>query len=166
MFRIAQGACRPRPGHLIKRQRFSSPLPRLVFPAARSFSISRQAMTTSSDFSKNQQFTSAADSYQLLPNSSKSGSAEDALYEKQIAQVKEWWASPRYEGIKRPYTPEHVVSKRGTLMQTYPSSLMARKLWNLLEERAAEEKPIHTRLSLLHYNQKQAVLMNLLSWCN
>ncbi|KAI5306417.1 hypothetical protein KEM56_001010 [Ascosphaera pollenicola] len=99
---------------------------------------------SSSDFSKNQHFTAAADTYQLLPNALKSGNAEDALYEKQIAQVREWWSSPRYKGIKRPYTPEHVVSKRGTLMQTYPSSLMARKLWNLLEERAVEKKPVHT----------------------
>ncbi|KAF2479323.1 isocitrate lyase [Neohortaea acidophila] len=88
--------------------------------------------------------TSAADSFHLLPEASKSGSAETELYQQQINQVKEWWASPRYKGITRPYSPEDVVSKRGTLQQVYPSSLMARKLFNLLEERAAEGQPVHT----------------------
>ncbi|KAL2830277.1 isocitrate lyase [Aspergillus cavernicola] len=84
------------------------------------------------------------DSYQLLSNADKAGAAEDALYEQQIKDVEAWWSSPRYEGIKRPYSAADVVSKRGTLQQSYPSSLMARKLFNLLNERAAENKPVHT----------------------
>lgn len=84
------------------------------------------------------------DSYQLLSTEDKTGNAEDVLFNQQVEDVKKWWSSPRYEGIKRPYTPEDVVSKRGTLQQTYPSSLMARKLFNLLNERAAEGKPVHT----------------------
>ena len=83
------------------------------------------------------------DAFQLLAESEKS-SAEDALFDKQIQQVQTWWASERYKGIKRPYTAEDVVSKRGALQQTYPSSLMARKLFNLFQERAAEGKPVHT----------------------
>ncbi|KAI5285557.1 hypothetical protein KEM55_000607, partial [Ascosphaera atra] len=74
-----------------------------------------------------------------------SAPSENVLYDAQIAQVKEWWSTPRFAGIKRPYTAEDVVSKRGTLGQTYPSSLMARKLWTLLEERSQAGKPIHTR---------------------
>ncbi|KAI1453949.1 mitochondrial 2-methylisocitrate lyase [Annulohypoxylon moriforme] len=85
-----------------------------------------------------------SDSFQLLPETEKSGAAEDALYEQQIKDVEAWWASPRYEGIKRPYTAADVVSKRGSQMQTYPSSLMARKLFNLIKERAAKGEPIHT----------------------
>ncbi|RAK96875.1 methylisocitrate lyase ICL2 [Aspergillus ibericus CBS 121593] len=84
------------------------------------------------------------DSYQLLSTAEKSGAAEDALYEQQIKDVEAWWNSPRFEGIKRPYSAADVVSKRGSLQQTYPSSLMARKLFNLLNERAAEGKPVHT----------------------
>ena len=84
------------------------------------------------------------DSFQLLPESQKPGKAEDEIYNEQMQQVKDWWASPRYKGIKRPYSPDDVVSKRGTLQQVYPSSLMARKLFNLLEERASEGKPVHT----------------------
>ncbi|KAB8075625.1 isocitrate lyase [Aspergillus leporis] len=84
------------------------------------------------------------DSYQLLSTAGKVGPTEDALYEQQIKDVEAWWKTPRFEGIKRPYSAADVVSKRGSLQQTYPSSLMARKLFNLLNERAAEGKPVHT----------------------
>lgn len=87
--------------------------------------------------------THPADAFQLAKESAKPD-LEQQLFDEQVKQVKEWWASPRYKGIKRPYTPEDVVSKRGTLQQVYPSSLTARKLFNLLEERAAEGKPVHT----------------------
>lgn len=88
--------------------------------------------------------TFASDSYQLLPESQKAGAAEDALLGSQIKEVEAWWASPRFEGIKRDWTAADVVSKRGSLQQSYPSSVMARKLWNLVQERAAEGNPIHT----------------------
>lgn len=88
--------------------------------------------------------TLPSDAYQLLSTSDKAGPAEDALYEQQVRDVEAWWNSPRYEGIKRPYSAEDVVSKRGSLQQTYPSSLMARKLFNLLNERAAAGEPVHT----------------------
>ncbi|PSK34485.1 2-methylisocitrate lyase, mitochondrial [Elsinoe australis] len=88
--------------------------------------------------------TQPTDAYQLLPEHDKVGESEDALFDAQIKQVEEWWASPRYEGIKRPYSAEAVVSKRGTLQQVYPSSLMARKLFNLLEVRASKGEPVHT----------------------
>ncbi|KAH0294030.1 isocitrate lyase 2 [Aureobasidium namibiae CBS 147.97] len=83
-------------------------------------------------------------SYQLLSTEDKVGDSEDAVFNDQVKQVQDWWASPRYKGIKRPYSAEDVVSKRGTLQQIYPSSLMARKLFNLLEERAAKGEPVHT----------------------
>lgn len=85
-----------------------------------------------------------SDAYQLLPEADKAGAAEDALFNEQVKQVNQWWASERYEGIKRPYTAEDVVSKRGSLQQTYPSSLMARKLFNLFKERQAKGEPVHT----------------------
>jgi isocitrate lyase len=85
-----------------------------------------------------------SDSFQLLSIAQKAGEAEDALFEQQVAHVKAWWDSPRYEGIKRPYNAEDVVSKRGTLQQVYPSSIMARKLFNLLKERASAGEPVHT----------------------
>ena len=87
-----------------------------------------------------------ADEYQLLPLSEKMGAAEDVLFEQQVQEVKQWWGTPRYEGIKRPYSAEDIVSKRGSLQQTYPSSLMARKLFNLFKKRAAAGEPVHTSI--------------------
>ncbi|KAL7621027.1 mitochondrial 2-methylisocitrate lyase [Parahypoxylon ruwenzoriense] len=88
--------------------------------------------------------TLPSDAFQLLAETGKAGAAEDALYEQQIKDVEAWWASPRYKGIKRPYTAADIVSKRGSQMQSYPSSLMARKLFNLIKEREAKGEPIHT----------------------
>jgi isocitrate lyase len=85
-----------------------------------------------------------SDSFQLLSTAQKAGEAEDALFEQQVSDVQAWWNSPRYEGIKRPYSAEDVVSKRGSLQQVYPSSIMARKLFNLLKERASAGEPVHT----------------------
>ncbi|KAI1500029.1 isocitrate lyase [Biscogniauxia marginata] len=85
-----------------------------------------------------------SDSFQLLPEAEKAGAAEDALYEQQIKDVESWWATPRFESITRPYTAADIVSKRGSQLQSYGSSLMARKLFNLIKERGAAGEPIHT----------------------
>ncbi|KAM0449658.1 hypothetical protein ACHAO4_007323 [Trichoderma viride] len=85
-----------------------------------------------------------ADSYQLLPEAQKAGAAEDALYEAQVKEIEEWWASPRFAGIRRPYSAADVASKRGSQHFSYPSSVMATKLFNLLREREAKGEPIHT----------------------
>jgi isocitrate lyase len=106
------------------------------------------------------------DSYQLLSTAGKVGPTEDALYEQQIKDVEAWWKTPRFEGIKRPYSAADVVSKRGSLQQTYPSSLMARKLFNLLNERAAEGKPVHTSMyhSLYESGRQGSRLTILFQW--
>ena len=88
--------------------------------------------------------TLPSDAFQLLPESQKAGAAEDELYEQQLKDVETWWASPRFEGIKRPYSAADVVSKRGSQLQSYPSSVMARKLFNLLKERESKGEPVHT----------------------
>lgn len=93
--------------------------------------------------------TLPADSFQLLAEDQKP-SAEDALFQEQVQEVEKWWASERYQGIKRPYTAEDVVSKRGALQQAYPSSLMARKLFKLFNERAAQGQPVHTSMLASH----------------
>lgn len=85
-----------------------------------------------------------SDAYQLLSTPEKAGALEDALYEQQIRDIEAWWASKRFDGVKRPYSATDIVSKRGSLQQIYPSSLMARKLFNLLNERAMEGLPVHT----------------------
>ena len=85
-----------------------------------------------------------SDQYQLLGTREKAGEAEDKLFNEQVEELRNSWASPRFEGIKRPYMPADVVNKRGALQQLYPSSLMAKKLFNLLKERAAVKQPVHT----------------------
>lgn len=85
-----------------------------------------------------------ADAYQLLPLEEKVGQAEEDLFKQQVQDVESWWKTPRFEGIKRPYSAQDVVCKRGSLQQTYPSSLMARKLFNLLKEKSAAGQPVHT----------------------
>ncbi|RBR25353.1 uncharacterized protein FIESC28_01790 [Fusarium coffeatum] len=88
--------------------------------------------------------TQPADAFQLLPESQKPGEAEDKLYEATVKEIEAWWASPRYKGIKRPYSAEDVATKRGTQKVQYPSSVMAQKLFNLIREREAKGEPIHT----------------------
>ncbi|KAH8180240.1 isocitrate lyase family protein [Sarocladium implicatum] len=122
---------------------FSAPL------AIRSLSTTSRIMapspaTKSGSASHSAASLPSADSFQLLPESQKPGEAEDALYEQQLKEVEAWWASPRYDGIKRPYSAADVVSKRGSQTVQYPSSVMATKLFNLIRERESKGEPIHT----------------------
>ncbi|KAJ2581865.1 isocitrate lyase 1, partial [Coemansia sp. RSA 1836] len=55
--------------------------------------------------------------------------AEEQRFREQVAQVKQWWSSPRFRGIARPYTAESIVSKRGTIQPTYPSDVQAKKVF-------------------------------------
>ena len=96
-----------------------------------------------------------SDSFQLLPSAIKRGAAEDELYKQQVQDVQQWWDSERYKDIKRPYSAEAVVSKRGSLQQTYPSSLMARKLFNLLQEKAKAGAPVHTSNHIMRAVRKK-----------
>ncbi|KAI4100075.1 MAG: hypothetical protein L6R37_005673 [Teloschistes peruensis] len=104
----------------------------------------RTVTNTSSKYSNPLPSPLPADAYQLLGLSEKAGPAEDTLFERQVQDVKQWWDAARYRGIKRPYNAEDVVSKRGALQQIYPSSLMAKKLFNLLQKRSAAGEPVHT----------------------
>lgn len=108
------------------------------------------------------------EAFHLLAESDKSGPYEDALYFQQLKDVEIWWATPRYAGITRPYTAADVVSKRGSLQQSYPSSLMARKLWDLIQERLSRGEPIHTSTShrcrpwIIHFRPDHA--LSLVQW--
>lgn len=97
----------------------------------------------------------ATDSFQLSSEDQKSGPLEDNLYNGEVESIQKWWTSPRFEKIKRPYSAHDVASKRGTLNQSYPSSLMAQKLFNLLNARAAAGLPVHTSMFLLHCSTTQ-----------
>jgi isocitrate lyase len=111
---------------------------------ARNFSITAQRMIVLQPLQYPVSSTLPSDAFQLLPESEKAGAAEDELYEQQIKDVEAWWKTPRYDGIKRPYSAADIVSKRGSQLQSYPSSVMARKLFDLIREREAKGEPIHT----------------------
>ncbi|KAL1743615.1 isocitrate lyase [Schizophyllum fasciatum] len=71
-------------------------------------------------------------------------SNERAAFAKEVAEVEQWWKSPRFERVKRPYSAADVVSKRGTLPIQYPSNVQGKKLWGLLGEHAKRGTPSHT----------------------
>lgn len=77
---------------------------------------------------------------------------EGAILENEVATIEEWWKSPRWKGIKRPYSARDVATKRGTLEQSYPSSTMAKKLYSLLADKAEKGLPVHTSMSPLSIN--------------
>ncbi|ODA83157.1 hypothetical protein RJ55_01667 [Drechmeria coniospora] len=134
MQRIAQRASRRLGSRTSLRPSSLGPLPP-------SRALSSTSSMSSSPYSHS---IPPADAFQLLPESQKAGEAEDALYEAQIKEVEAWWLSPRYANIKRPYSAADVVSKRGSQQTSYPSSVMATKLFNLLRERESKGQPVHT----------------------
>lgn len=69
---------------------------------------------------------------------------EEQFFKSQVESIEKWWASPRYEGIKRPYSAEKVAIHRGTLPQEYASSVQADKLFNIFTERGKQGLPVHT----------------------
>lgn len=73
-----------------------------------------------------------------------SATEEQAYYDQTVQEIKDWWASPRFKGITRPYPAEKVATFRGTLPVQYPSSAQADKLFNLLTERSKQGLPVHT----------------------
>jgi isocitrate lyase len=82
--------------------------------------------------------------YSSSPRRRSQLSEEDKVFEEHVKQTEEWFASPRFAQIKRPYTAAQVVDKRGTLPVVYPCEHQARKLWNLLKSYAAAKKPLQT----------------------
>lgn len=61
---------------------------------------------------------------------------EDMAFSSQVTEVEKWWSSPRFAGVRRPYTAEQICSARGSLMVPYLSDTLSKKLWSILEERA------------------------------
>jgi isocitrate lyase len=61
--------------------------------------------------------------------------AEDAQYQQEVQEVKQWWSDSRWRFTRRPFTAEEIVAKRGNLRITYPSNNQSQKLWKIVEER-------------------------------
>lgn len=89
--------------------------------------------------------TSLVPSPAPLPLQPLSADDEQRVFNKAVAETQAWFDSPRFQGIKRPYTAADVVTKRGTLpVLPPPSSLTADKLFALLSKHAAEGTQTHT----------------------
>ncbi|KAL5612188.1 hypothetical protein BROUX41_000272 [Berkeleyomyces rouxiae] len=71
-------------------------------------------------------------------------SQEDALFQQEVDAVKKWWSDSRWRYTKRPFTAEQIVEKRGNLKIEYPSNIMAKKLWRILEDRFAKKDASYT----------------------
>lgn len=71
-------------------------------------------------------------------------SMEDDLFAQEVAQVKQWWSDTRWRYIKRPFTAEQIVSKRGSIKIEYPSNTQSKKLWKILENRFASKDASYT----------------------
>lgn len=72
---------------------------------------------------------------------------EEADFRSQIHSISEWFASPRYSRVKRPYSAELVATKRGTQPiagPTHASNVSAKKLWAALERASSKQVPLHT----------------------
>ncbi|SCV99896.1 LAFE_0B04918g1_1 [Lachancea fermentati] len=55
--------------------------------------------------------------------------------DKDAAEIEEWWSKPRWSKTKRIYSAKDIAVRRGTLPPvTYPSSVMAQKLYKLLQK--------------------------------
>lgn len=62
---------------------------------------------------------------------------EEQQYLQEVEAVKQWWTDSRWRYTKRPFTAEQIVQKRGTLKIDYPSNVLSKKLWKLVENRFA-----------------------------
>ncbi|RCH81926.1 isocitrate lyase 1 [Rhizopus azygosporus] len=69
---------------------------------------------------------------------------EELEFQQEVEKVKQWWSSPRFAHVKRPYTAEAIVSKRGTFPTAYRSNILAKKLWNILQTNRANGTTSHT----------------------
>lgn len=105
---------------------------------------------------KNVAATSAFPSPHPLRLTPPSASEETADFKRACDEVQAFFDSPRFKGIKRPYGPAAVVSKRGSVPATPPqSSLMADKLFSLFRHRYSKGEPVHTMGAIDPVQQSQ-----------
>ncbi|KAI9472881.1 isocitrate lyase [Zychaea mexicana] len=69
---------------------------------------------------------------------------EETEFRQEVEQVKQWWTSPRFKLVKRPYTAEQIVSKRGTIPTEYRSNGQGKKLWDILQHNKRTGNTSHT----------------------
>ncbi|QRV83200.1 isocitrate lyase [Ceratobasidium sp. AG-Ba] len=70
---------------------------------------------------------------------------ENELFTARVEALEKHFALPRFNGIKRPYTAESVVTKQGSAPPLpLPSSLLSDKFHSLLKNASEEQRPLHT----------------------
>ncbi|CAG7847550.1 2-methylisocitrate lyase, mitochondrial {ECO:0000303/PubMed:7117251, ECO:0000303/Ref.2, ECO:0000303/Ref.3, ECO:0000303/Ref.4} {ECO:0000269/PubMed:7117251, ECO:0000269/Ref.2, ECO:0000269/Ref.3, ECO:0000269/Ref.4}; Flags: Precursor [Serendipita indica DSM 11827] len=80
-----------------------------------------------------------------LPLDPPSPDEETKIFHARCAEVESFFKSPRFAGIKRPYTAKDVVSKQGSFPPVpLPGSLLSDKLFALFARAAKEKRPVHT----------------------
>ncbi|EIW73409.1 hypothetical protein TREMEDRAFT_26472 [Tremella mesenterica DSM 1558] len=65
--------------------------------------------------------------------------SEQSVFNAEVKAVEAFQKQPRFSRTIRPYSAADVVSKRGTLPISYPSDVMAKKLFKILEAKARGE---------------------------
>lgn len=80
-----------------------------------------------------------------LPLSKPPLEEENAHLEARTKEMADFFAQPRFNSLKRPYTPSSVALKQGSLpVLPLPGTLLADKLYSVLSKGANEGKPVHT----------------------
>lgn len=106
--------------------------------------LARSRGTLSSCLKRNMSSTSYA-APEALALDAPSVDAEKAAFDARVAAMESFFALPRFASTTRPYTAAAVASKQGTLPPlALPNSLLADKLYALLQRASAEGLPLHT----------------------
>ena len=80
-----------------------------------------------------------------LPLQAPSLEEENYVFNDRIDEMDAFFHLPRFANIKRPYSAASVASKQGSMpVLPLPSTLLADKLYAILDKAAKEEKPVHT----------------------
>lgn len=80
-----------------------------------------------------------------LPLAPPSAEEENDAFQRRVASLTEFFAQPRFKGVKRPYTASDIATKQGSLPVIPPlSAMLADKLFNVLSKAEEEKKPAHT----------------------
>ena len=124
--------------------------------APRAFALCSRNMSSAPSSS-----SSAFPTPEPLPLSQPTPEQETKEFEARTSRMASFFSLPRFSKIKRPYTPEAVASKQGSLPVTpLPSNYTADKLFSLLSKAAEDGKPVSTmgaidpvQMSQMVYNQ-------------
>lgn len=105
---------------------------------------------------------SLGSSVPILPISPPSLEKESAQFNARVKDMEDFFAQPRFNGTKRPYSAASVVAKQGSMpILPLPGTLLADKLFGLLTNAAKAGQPVHTmgaidpvQMTQMAYNQE------------